>query len=377
MRIGRVFGVNIVIDVSWLFVFALVSWALGSSGGPFHAVNVSPGTRAVLAIVTALLFFASVVLHELAHSLVAQRQGIPVKEIRLFIFGGASQLTDEPKTPWGAAGVALAGPLTSIVVAAIAGLAALQAGGTTPLGIVLGYLATANAIVGVFNLLPAFPMDGGRVLQAILWGLNHDRLRSTKIAGQVGVFFAWLLIAYGVFDAFVPGFGAGLWFMFVGWFLLLSAKGEWKQVELQAALRGHTAMQLAVQVQDSLAADTLGDVALRAMLAKGVRALPVMVGERFIGLVTIADFAKLDAATLAKTYVTALMKRTEDLTTIAPEAMADEALLTLGKTGYHQLPVVDADGTFLGFVTREGVLEWLAHQHPAGQTTATTTLPQP
>jgi CBS domain-containing protein len=178
-----------------------------------------------------------------------------------------------------------------------------------------------------------------------------------------------------VFDAFVPGFGAGLWFMFVGWFLLLSAKGEWKQVELQAALRGHTAMQLAVPVAESLTADTLGDVALREMLAKGVRAMPVMVGERFIGLVTMADFAKLDAATLAKTYVTALMKRTENLTTIAPEAMADEALLTLGKTGYHQLPVVDADGTFLGFVTREGVLEWLAHQHPKGQ--PATTQPQP
>lgn len=375
MRIGRVFGVNIVIDVSWLFVFALVSWALGSSAGPFHAVNVTPGTRAVLAIVTALLFFVSVVLHELAHSLVAQRQGIPVKEIRLFIFGGASQLTEDPKSPLAAAVVALAGPLTSIVIAALSGLAALQAGGSTPLGVVLGYLATANAIVGVFNLLPAFPMDGGRVLQAVLWGITHDRLRSTKIAGQVGVFFAWLMIAYGVFDAFIPGFGGGLWFMFVGWFLLLSAKGEWKQVELQAALRGHTAMQLAVPAPERLGADTLGDVALKAMLAKGVRAMPVMVGERFIGLVTIADFARLDAATLAKTYVTALMKRAEDLTTIEPEAMAESALLTLGKTGFHQLPVVDTDGTFLGFVTREGALEWLAQQHPQGL--PATTLPQP
>jgi Zn-dependent protease/CBS domain-containing protein len=371
MRIGRVFGVNIVVDASWLFVFAIVSWALGSSAGPFHAVNVTPGMRAVLAIVTALLFFASVLVHELAHSLVAKRLGIPVKEIRLFIFGGASQLTEEPKTPRSAAAVALAGPLTSIVLALVLAVAAFQAGMTTALGLVLGYLATANAIVGAFNLLPAFPMDGGRVLQSIIWGVTHDRLRATKVAGQVGVFFAWLLIAYGVFDAFVPGFGGGIWFMFIGWFLLLSAKGEWKQVELQAALRGHTALQLAVPATATVAADAVAEGALKAMLAAGVRAMPVMLGDRFIGLVTIGDFAKLDATALANTYATALMKRVDDLTTIAPGAMADDALLTLGKTGFHQLPVVDADGTFLGFVTREGVIEWLAHQHgPRGQSTA-------
>jgi Zn-dependent protease/CBS domain-containing protein len=371
MRIGRVFGVNIVIDVSWLFVFAIVSWALGSSAGPFHAVDVTPGVRALLAIVTALLFFASVLVHELAHSLVAQAQGIPVKEIRLFIFGGASQLTDEPASAPNAALVALAGPLTSIVIALLCGFAALQASMTTPLGVVLGYLATANAIVGVFNLLPAFPLDGGRVLQAIVWGITHDRLRATKIAGQVGVFFAWLLIAYGVFGAFVPGFGAGIWFMFLGWFLLISAKGEWRQVELQAALLGHTAIQLAVPATLTVAADTLGDAALKAMLAGGVRAMPVMLGDRFIGLVTIGDFAKLDAETLAHTYVTALMKRVDVLTTIAPDAQGEDALLILGKTGFHQLPVVDAEGTFLGFVTREGVIEWLAHQRgPQGQSTA-------
>jgi Zn-dependent protease/CBS domain-containing protein len=371
MRIGRVFGVNIVIDVSWLFVFALVSWALSSSAGPFHAVNVTPVTRTILATVTALLFFASVLIHELAHSLVAKAQGIPVQEIRLFIFGGASKLTGEPASPPSAALVALAGPLTSIVLALLCGLAAFGAGMTTPAGVVLAYLATANTIVGVFNLLPAYPMDGGRVLQAILWGFTHDRVRATKTAGQIGVFFAWLLIGYGVFDAFVPSFGAGIWFMLIGWFLLLSAKGEWRQVELQAALHGHTAIQLAVPAAETVAADALAESALKLMLAKGVRAMPVMLGERFIGLVTLADFATIDAEALAHTYVTALMKRTEDLTTIAPDGQADEALLTLGKTGFHQLPVVDAEGTFLGFVTREGVIEWLAHQRgPQGQSTA-------
>ncbi len=361
MRIGQVFGVNIIVDVSWLFIFAIVSWALGSSTGPFGTIDVTPGVRVLLAVGTALLFFASVVLHELAHSLVARSQGIPVKEIRLFIFGGASSLTEEPKAPLPAAWLAFAGPLMSLVLAVIAGFAATQIGTKSPLGIVLAYLATANAIVGVFNLVPAFPMDGGRVLQAILWAVLRDRVRATRIAGRVGVVFAWLMIAIGIADVLLQGFGAGLWFTFIGWFLLLSAQGEQRQARLQVALRGHSALQLAVPAAATLAADTHADTALKLMLNKGVRALPVVLGERFVGLVTLGDFAHSDGEALEQTYVTAVMKREHDVTSIAPTADAAQALAILGKTGFHQLPVVDVDGMFLGFVTREGVIDWLAH----------------
>src|SRR5580698_5978051 len=322
MRIGTIFGVNIVVDVSWLFIFAIVSWALGSSAGPFHAVQVTPGVRAVLAVVTALLFFVSVLLHELAHSLVARSQGIPVKEIRLFIFGGASNLTAEPKAPLPAAWLAFAGPLTSIVLALLCAIGAMLTGTAGPVGVVLAYLATANAIVGVFNLLPAFPMDGGRILQALLWAITHDRMRATRIAGRVGVVFAWATIAYGITDALLQGFGGGLWFTFIGWFLLLSAQGEERQARLQVALRGHSALQLAVPAAASLAADTHADTALKLMLNKGVRALPVVLGERFVGLVTLGDFAHSEGPALDQTYVTAVMKRADDVTTIAPSADA-------------------------------------------------------
>jgi Zn-dependent protease/CBS domain-containing protein len=359
--IGQIFGVNIIIDVSWLFIFAIVSWALGSSAGPFHTVDVTPGVRAVLAVLTALLFFASVLLHELAHSLVARSQGIPVKEIRLFIFGGASNLTEEPKAPLAAAWLAFAGPLMSLVLAVVCGLAATLIGITSPTGVVLAYLATANAIVGFFNLVPAFPMDGGRILQAIVWAITHDRTRATGIAGRVGVIFAWLMIAYGITDVLMQGLGGGLWFTFIGWFLLLSAQGERRQAQLQVALRGHSALQLAVPAAETLSADTHGDTALKLMLSKRVRALPIVLGDRFVGLVTLGDFAHSDASQLENTYVTAVMKRVADVTTIAPTADALEALAILGKTGFHQLPVVDIDGMFLGFVTREGVIDWLAH----------------
>jgi len=361
MRIGQVFGVNIIVDVSWLFIFAIVSWALGSSAGPFHAIDVTPGVRALLAIGTALLFFVSVLLHELAHSVVARSQGIPVKEIRLFI-GGASSLSEEPKAPLAAAWLAFAGPLMSLVLAVICAFAAARIGMNAPAGVVLAYLASANAIVGVFNLLPAFPMDGGRVLQALLWGVTHDRLRATRMAGRVGLFFAWIMIAFGIVDVFLQGFGGGLWFTFIGWFLLISGKGEERQARLQVALRGHSALQLAVPAAATLSADTHADTALKLMLSKGVRALPVVLGERFVGLVTLGDFTHTDGATLEQTYVTALMKREHDVTSIAPSADASQALAILGKTGFHQLPVVDVDGMFLGFVTREGVIDWMAHQ---------------
>jgi Zn-dependent protease/CBS domain-containing protein len=361
MRVGQVFGVSIIVDVSWLFIFAIVSWALGSSAGPFHAIDVTPGARALLAVVTALLFFASVLLHELAHAVVARSQGIPVKEIRLFIFGGASSLTEDPKAPLQAAWLAFAGPLMSLVLAVACALAATQIGMTSAAGVVLAYLATANAIVGVFNLVPAFPMDGGRILQAVVWAITRDRTRATRIASRVGIGVAWLMIAYGVADVLLRGFGGGLWFTFIGWFLLLSAQGEQRQAKLQIALRGHSALQLAVPAAATLSADSHADSALKLMLSKGVRALPVVLGDRFVGLVTLGDFTHTDGTALEDTYVTAVMKRDHDVTTIAPSAAAAEALAVLGKTGFHQLPVVDLDGMFLGFVTREGVIDWLAH----------------
>ena len=169
------------------------------------------------------------------------------------------------------------------------------------------------------------------------------------------------MIGYGISDVLIRGFGGGLWFTLIGWFLLLSAQGEERQARLQVALRGHSALQLAVPAAATLTADTHADTALKLMLSKGVRALPVVLGERFVGLVTLGDFTHTDGAALEQTYVTAVMKRDQDVTSIAPTADAVEALNILGKTGFHQLPVVDVDGMFLGFVTREGVIDWLAH----------------
>jgi Zn-dependent protease/CBS domain-containing protein len=365
MRIGRLFGIAIVVDVSWLFIFALVAWSLGSDAGPFRSVALAPPERALLAIGTALLFFASVLLHELSHSLVARSKGIPITEIRLFIFGGVSRFAEEPQTAPSAAWIAFVGPLASIALAGVALGCATIAGSATPLGIAFGYLAVANAILGAFNLLPAFPLDGGRVLQAIVWAKTHDRKRATTIAVRIGAAVAWILIAAGIAETLTFGFGGGLWYTLIGWFLLQAGQAEDRAAELALALQGHSALQIATPASALLPADALADAALRLMLAKGARALPVVLGERFVGLVTLRDFAHAEASELPRTYVTAIMKRAPDVQTLAPTAKADDALRLLNTTGFHQLPIVGADGTFLGFVTREGVIGWLAEDREA------------
>jgi Zn-dependent protease/CBS domain-containing protein len=360
MRIGQLFGITIVVDVSWLFIFALVAWSLGSDAGPFRSLALAPLEHTFLAVGTALLFFASVLLHELSHSLVARSKGIPITEIRLFIFGGVSRFAEEPQTAPSAAWIAFVGPLASIALAGVALGCATIAGPATPFGIAFGYLAAANAILGAFNLLPAFPLDGGRVLQAIVWAKTHDRKRATTIAVRIGAGVAWILIVAGIAGTLTFGFSAGLWYTLIGWFLLQAGQAEERSAELALALQGHSALQIATPASALLPANTLADAALKLMLTKGARALPVLVGERFAGLVTLRDFTHAEANALERTYVTAIMKRAQDVETLAPTAKADEALRVLSSTGFHQLPIVDADEKFLGFVTREGVIAWLA-----------------
>ncbi len=367
MRIGRLFGIDIVVDISWLFIFALVTWSLDSAAGPFRSAALTPLQRALLAAGTSLLFFASVLLHELSHSLVARAKGIPITEIRLFLFGGVSRFAQEPKTAPSAAWIALVGPLTSIALAFVLAACAALAKFGTPLGIAFAYLAAANALLGAFNLLPAFPLDGGRVLHALLWAKTHDRNRATAIAVRIGAVVAWLLIAAGVAETLAFGFASGgLWYTFIGWFILQAGQSEVRATKLEHSLEGRSALVLAKPAAETLPADTRADVAFKTMLAKGVRALPVTVAGQFVGLVTLHDFAHAGAEPLERSYVTALMKRAADVTTLAPTAKAGDALRLLGESGFHQLPVVDADGTFLGFVTRESVIEWVAQDRDPG-----------
>lgn len=370
MRIGRIFGIEITVHVTWLFVFALVTWSLSSDLGPFRHLEVSDAERIALAIFTSLLFFASVLIHELAHSIVARSQGIGVRGITLFIFGGVSQFDDEANTAPIAAWVAGIGPLTSLALAAVFyGLMAAFGSGS-PLGTAFGYLALANFLLAIFNVLPAFPLDGGRVLQALVWRATGDRYRATQAAVIVGRVFAWILIAFGITQTLVGGLTGGLWLTFIGWFLLQAGAAEGMQSQLKQALGGHTVGELATEGKP-IGADMTVEAALQMILRTGSRALPVMLGDSLLGIVSLDDIGKIPPEELGRTYVTAIMTRASDLTTVSPETPAIDAMQILAKSGHEQLPVVARDGKLLGFITQESVLRWVAaHRNLQGVATA-------
>lgn len=366
MRIGRLFGIEIHIHLSWLFVFSLVVWSLSSAASPFSSATTSESTRVLLAIFTALLFFASIVVHELAHSLTARARGIPVSKITLFLFGGVSSFEEEPATAPSAAWIALVGPLTSLGlgVAFFAGASSIGAHDSqSALSQAFGYLAFANVAIGTFNLLPAFPLDGGRVLYAILWNRLNDRLRATRVAAGVGRVLAWIMIALGIYETLFLSGGGGLWITFIGWFLLDAGQSEALQAQAAVALKGHSALELAEPVGAGLAPNSTAEEALELLRSRKTRMLPVLLGDQLLGILTISDFSKVTRDELQAVFVTALMTRREMLKSVEPATSATDALRILGSSGHHQLPIIDASGGFHGFVTAQGILRWLAGNH--------------
>src|SRR5690554_5255494 len=257
LHLGRIFGIKINIDWSWLFIFLLVTWnlvAVFSQVHPEWSLALSIGT----AVVASILFFASVLAHELAHSLVAISQGIPVRSITLFLFGGVASIEREPHSARAEFLIAIVGPITSIALGIIftllagVGIANLAATTTNPMNALanlgpistlLLWLGPINIILGVFNLAPGFPLDGGRVLRSILWGVTGNLQRATRWASYAGQAIAWLMIVTGVamvFGAEVPFFGtgfvSGLWLAFIGWFLNNASRASYQQVVLQNLL---------------------------------------------------------------------------------------------------------------------------------------------
>lgn len=365
MRLGRLFGIEIRIDVSWLFIFAFVAWTLSSNVGPLHSVDLSPGLRALLGILTAVLFFASVLIHELAHSLLAKSRGVPIKGITLMIFGGVSQFEDEPPSAPSAGWIAAIGPLTSLALGLLFLGGASLLGMSTPFGTAFAYLGAANILLAAFNLLPAFPLDGGRVLHAILWRATGDRLRATRIAVRVSQVFAWAIIAFGIWETLVFGIFNGLWLTFIGWFLLQAGASEEMQARLNRALQGHPVGDLAATPPGMIPADTSVSRAFDVLVQVPDHVLPVMLGDRFLGLVTVSQAAQAQADGHGEAYVTSIMARAEDLPTVNPQTSAIDALKELGRSPVGQVPIVDENGTLFGFVSRPGIVNWIAHEREA------------
>ena len=358
-RIGRIAGIDIRIHASWFIILGLLTWSISEV---FHDINEDWATEVVwlLAAIATILFFTSVLLHELSHSLVAKRLGLPVEHITLFIFGGVSALGGEPTSARQEFLVAIAGPMTSFLIAVVSGLVMLVAwqlsDDQAPVTVVAFYLGLVNVMVGIFNLLPGFPLDGGRVLRATLWARSGNMLKATRWASNAGTFISFGLIALGVLSVLVGNIIGGVWFVVIGWFLRNASESSYQQLLFRRTLEGTKVSQILNQAFQAAPPDiSLSEMVRSYMIAQSQRCVPIVVADELLGLVSMGDLRRVAEEEWGTTSVFKAMTPLEKLHTVAPQDDLTTALEMMATHDVHQLPVLDGR-TFLGFVTRADVL---------------------
>jgi Zn-dependent protease/CBS domain-containing protein len=356
---GRVAGIRIGIDYTWLLAFALVSWSLAAGYFPQVLPRQAVLTYWSMGTVGALLLFACVLLHELSHSLVARRRGLHVDSITLFIFGGVSNLSSEMSRPRDEFVVAVVGPLTSLVLAGIATLLGQAlASGNAVIAALLGYLAFANAMLGVFNLVPGFPLDGGRLLRAAVWAISGSLRQATTIASYTGQTLSYLLVLLGVSTLLGGEVLSGLWMVLIGLFLGgAAASTRQKQVarEVLSGIAVNTVMDTSPPTAS--AKTSVDSFVFECAVLHGQRAVLVTEADHLLGLVTLADVNKVECDAWATTTLEEIMS-TSPLRTVAPESDLAAALELMVTHSIHQLPVVSA-GQIVGMINRADILRML------------------
>lgn len=371
IKLGRIFGIEIGLHYSWLVIAFLITLSLAEH---FRTTNPQWGAGVIWAsaIATGLLFFAAIIAHELAHSFVAKKRGLPVRSIILFALGGVSQIEKEAADPKTEFWMGIAGPIASAVIGfGLLGIA-LAAGWSTgsgaamstpdtPLLAMLVWLGYINISLAVFNMIPGFPLDGGRVLRAILWWVTGKADRSTRIAARTGQLVAYGFIALGLIRFFGgAGFG-GLWIAFIGWFLLDAARASYVQVGVTEALRGLRVRDVMDSDSDCPTVDgrtNLQTLADQHILRTGRRCFMVVENGRIAGLITTHELKQADRARWPYTTVDSVMRPLEQIRTVGPDSSVVEALERMGREDVNQLPVV-SDGRLEGIISRGHVLQLL------------------
>ena len=362
LRLGKIGDIEIGLDWSWFVVFTLVTWTLSAYIFPME-YRWSPTAYWLTGLLTSLLFFASVLAHELGHSVVAIRTGLPVRSITLFIFGGVAQIAREPSRPTQEFLIAIAGPLVSVALGTLFWLLAQAAPLHSPLAALAGWLSRINFLLALFNLLPGFPMDGGRVLRALLWGMTGDLLRATRIASWTGRGIAYLIMLAGVLLAFLLGdWLSGLWFVFIGLFLENAASTSYQQLALREALHRHRAGELLRPVGDWVAVPPelpLTELVHRYILRTGRRCFPVVdTYGRLLGIVTLHHVKEVPQEAWASVPVGEAMTPLERVVKVSPEEPLDALLEQMSVDGVNQVLVVE-DGRLLGLISRDQLVEFM------------------
>jgi Zn-dependent protease len=362
--IGKAFGIQLRLHYSWFFIFVLVTFALAGVYFPDTYPAWSLSARIAAGLITSVLFFASVLVHELMHSIVSQRQGVPVQSITLFFLGGVSQITSEPKQPADEFRMAIIGPLTSLVIGGIfLGIYfQLRNVDTFAAQFVTGivqWLGIINLFLGVFNLIPGFPLDGGRVLRSLIWWRSRNLTRATRIASNVGRAVGFIFIFVGIYFIFTGNWLNGIWLALIGWFLESAAVGSYQQLLMQEMLKGHVASEVmsgdCVVVPPDMTIDHLvnGNI-----LTSGRRCFPVGSDSEIMGLMTLHNVKEVPREQWTTETVKEAMTPLDKLKWVRPDEELSSVLRILTENNINQLPVVQ-DNKIIGMVSRENLLNFV------------------
>ena len=354
LRLGRALGVPIYLDTSWFVIFVLITLSLGTQFKYQHP-GWSPAQHWTLGIVTSLLFFGSVVFHELCHSVVAKHYGLAVQSITLFVFGGLAKIGEEPDSARKEFNMALAGPVSSLFLAGCFWLVWHYAHGSEMVTAAAGWLGEINLILAVFNLVPGFPLDGGRILRGIAWGITKDFQKATRIAALSGKFFAYVMIMLGAWDALRGNWIGGIWLAFIGWFLLSAAQQTYIRTTLRSALAGMQAKDIMTSEVPTVPRDISLEDYVHEVLHTGKRFHIVTGTGKPVGLVTLHTIQKVPRDEWASTSVQAVMHPTAEIHWAAPDEPALRVFERMLKENVSQLPVL-ADGLIVGIIGRESLL---------------------
>jgi Zn-dependent protease/CBS domain-containing protein len=378
-RLFRIAGIDIGIHFTWIFIFVFFSWSLAEAYFPSAYPGFSTWTYWITGIISTLLIFVSVLIHEMAHSLVARSRGLPVSSITLFILGGVSNLEEEPSQPSVEFNMAIVGPATSIILAIVFWLVTSAVMGriipisdmfvgipnATLVTAVIGYLAVINLFLGAFNLIPGFPLDGGRVLRSIIWGSTGDLAKATNIAGIVGQAFGWILIGLGVFFIFWASLFTGLWLAFIGWFLNSSADASRKEIALRERLS-------VVKVRDLIGPEpqtiepqtTITEMVSNVFNRHHGRAVPVCKDGQLMGIVTISDVKGVPQERWSNITVEQIMT-SEPLYSVSPDDNVYTALKMVTQHNINQVLIKQGEKC-AGMLSRADIINHLQYTQELG-----------
>ncbi len=361
VKIFSLWGFDVKLDPSWALIAALITWGLSREYFPQTVAGLTPQTYLLMALVAMLCFFGSLLLHEMAHSVVARRYGITIKGITLFIFGGVAELEREPESAAVEFWVALAGPAMSFALAAgfwVAAQVSLLLA-APPVTEVLAYLALINFILAVFNLVPAFPLDGGRVLRAWLWSRSGDILAATETAAKSGSVFAGFLILIGVMSLFQGGVVAGMWYVMIGLFVLASARASYQNQLAQTVFDGQSVAKLMTRDPVTVGPDmTVESFINDVLLKRQITFVPVVEDGVLLGHIDRHLIVGIDKENWATTRVGDVYAGLKETETISPDLPMQDLMTRIGKTGQRKYLVV-SDHALMGVITLSDLTRYL------------------